>query len=319
MQVRKRSHLCLRDILKHFQLVPTLSPLLASASEAITNVFVRFLLLAGGSNESISEASGTARNVLRILEALKICLPYMSSKSTTNILERFKSLLTLKQRLVTIPITDGLKALCLHPGAEISAEILLDLLCSLASSGSPEDSSADSMTLTIRLLDIGMKRVYSLNRQICVVKLPLVFNALKGYTLPCSVLLLLFMEGIKKFLTRLYDFNVYLSFFVLDCVNFVMSDFLTSGHEEALVAAVTTLKSLIHSCIDENLIKQGVDQITANANSATRKSGPTVIEKVCAAIESLLDYHYEAVWDMSFQIVSAMFEKLGWCTWVILA
>lgn len=180
MQVRKRSHLCLRDILKYFQSVPTLSPLQASASEAISNVFVRFLLLAGGSNENISDASQTARDVLRILDALKICLPYMSSKSMTNVLERFKSLLTLRQRVVTVPITDGLNALCLHSGAEISAEILLDLLCSLASSGSPEDSSADSMTLTARLLDTGMKRVYSLNREICVVKLPLVFSALKG-------------------------------------------------------------------------------------------------------------------------------------------
>lgn len=93
---------------------------------------------------------------------------------------------------------------------------------------------------------------------------------------------------------------------------------MASGHEEALAAAVATLKSLIHSCIDENLIKQGVDQITASANSAERKSGPTVIEKICATIESLLDYQYEAVWDISFQIVSTMFEKLGSCTWVIL-
>lgn len=266
-KVRKRSHLCLRDVLKYFQLVPELSPLLASASEAITNVFLRFLLLAGGSNENISGASETARDVLRILDALKICLPYMSSKSTANVLERFKSLLTLREDIVTRPITDGLNALCLHSGAEISAEILLDLLCSLASSGSPNESSADSMTFTARLLDTGMKRVYSLNRQICVVKIPLVFNALK--------------------------------------------DVMASGHEEALAAAVATLKSLIHSCIDENLIKQGVDQITASANSAERKSGPTVIEKICATIESLLDYQYEAVWDISFQIVSTMFEKLG--------
>lgn len=266
-KVMKQSHICLRNVLKYFQLVPALSPLLASASEAITNVFVRFLLLAGGSNENISAASETARDVLRILDALKICLPYMSSKSITNVLERFKSLLTLRQRVVTRPITDGLNALCLHSGAEISAEILLDLLCSLATSGSLNESSADSMMFTARLLDTGMKRVYSLNRQICVVKLPLVFNALK--------------------------------------------DVLASEHEEALVAAVATLKSLIHTCIDENLIKQGVDRITASSNSGTGKSGPTVIEKVCATIASLLDYQYEAVWDMSFQIVSTMFEKLG--------
>ena len=85
-----------------------------------------------------------------------------------------------------------------------------------------------------------------------------------------------------------------------------------------MVAAVTTLKSLIHSCIDETMIKQGVEQITASASSVIRKSGPTLIEKICATIESLLDYHYEAVWDMSFQIVSTMFEKLGSYTWAIL-
>lgn len=71
------------------------------------------------------------------------------------------------------------------------------------------------------------------------------------------------------------------------------------------------LKSLITNCIDEILIKQGVDQIKTNKNADGRKSGPTVIEKVCATIESLLDYHYSAVWDTVFQVVSTMFDKLG--------
>lgn len=98
----------------------------------------------------------------------------------------------------------------------------------------------------------------------------------------------------------------------------LQSDVLTSGHEEALVAAVAACKSLIHSCIDESLVKQCVDQVIMGANSATRKSGPTVVEKVCVTIESLLDYHHEAVWDMSFQIVSTMFDKLGNCSTVLL-
>lgn len=86
---------------------------------------------------------------------------------------------------------------------------------------------------------------------------------------------------------------------------------MASEHEEALVAAVITFKSLIHACIDENLIQQGVDQITANINVTSRKSGPTVIEKVCVTIESVLSYHYAEVWDKSFQIVSTIFDKLG--------
>ncbi|CAA0821517.1 ARM repeat superfamily protein [Striga hermonthica] len=263
-KVRKQSHLCLRETLEYFHLVP---PLVAPASESITNAFERFLLIAGGSNATASEGPKAAQEVLYILDALKACLPYMSSKSSTNILKYFKSLLELRHPIVTRRIADGLNALCLHAVGEISAEILTELLCSLITSVSPHESSADGMTFTARLLDTGMKRVYFLNRQICVVKLPLVFNALK--------------------------------------------DILASEHEEASVAAVATFKSLIQSCIDESLIKQGVDQITVNADAATRQTSPTVIEKICATVESLLDYHYEPVWDMSFQVVSTLFDKLG--------
>lgn len=91
----------------------------------------------------------------------------------------------------------------------------------------------------------------------------------------------------------------------------LLADILASEHEEAIFAATQALKNSINSCIDESLIKQGVDQITINKNAETRKCGPTVIEKVCAIIESLLDYHYSAVWDMVFQVVSTLFDKLG--------
>lgn len=82
-----------------------------------------------------------------------------------------------------------------------------------------------------------------------------------------------------------------------------------SEHEEAIFAATEAFKTLINGCIDECLIKQGVDQIINSKED--RKAGPTIIEKVCVTIESLLDYHYSAVWNMAFQVVSAMFDKLG--------
>ena len=90
-----------------------------------------------------------------------------------------------------------------------------------------------------------------------------------------------------------------------------VADVLASEHEEALHAATEALKSLIHACIDVSLIKQGVNQITMNADMETRRSGPTIIEKLCATIKSLLDYRYSTVWDMSFQVISTMFNKLG--------
>lgn len=89
------------------------------------------------------------------------------------------------------------------------------------------------------------------------------------------------------------------------------ADIMASEHEEPLVAATEALKGLIHACIDESLIRQGVNQIKENSKVGSRTSGPTIIEKVCATVESLLDYRYGTVWDMSFQVVSTMFDKLG--------
>ncbi|GAA0164038.1 hypothetical protein LIER_19765 [Lithospermum erythrorhizon] len=261
VKVRKQSHSCLREVLQYFHQSPVLERLLGPASDSINKEFESSMLF--------SEPSKllSAKKILYILDALKLCLPSMSLISTTNILKHFKPLLELKQPLVTKRITDALGAICNHPAAKVSSEVLLDLLCSLAALLSAGESSADSMTFTARLLDVGMKRVYSLNRQICVVKLPLVFNAL--------------------------------------------SDVLASEHEESVVAAVGSFKSLINGCVDELVIKQGVDQFIKNNDAEARKLVPTVIGKVCATIESLLGYHYAAVWDMSFQVVSTMFDKLG--------
>ncbi|KAI8023198.1 RRP12-like protein [Camellia lanceoleosa] len=191
------------------------------------------------------------RDVLLSFQRTSVLAP--ASEAITSVFER--------------RITKSWNPLSLHPTVELSPEVLLDLLCSLGLSISANEMSVDDMTFTARLLDVGMKKIYSLNRQICIVKLPLIFNALR--------------------------------------------DILASEHEEALFAATEAFKSVIHACIDGTLIKQGVDQIIASVNVDTRKSRPTIIEKICATIENLLDYRYAMVWDMSFQVVSTMFDKLG--------
>ncbi|XP_058214149.1 uncharacterized protein LOC131325744 [Rhododendron vialii] len=262
-KVRRQAHMCLRDALYSFQGTGVLAP----ASEAITNILKRLVLLAGGSNASASEGPKGAQEILYVLDALKDCLPLLSLKFSTSILTYFKSLLELQQPVVSRRITNSLNALCLHPNSEVSPEVLLDLLCALGLSISANEMSADDMTFTGRLLDVGMSKIYALNRKICIVKLPLVFTAL--------------------------------------------GDVLAFEHEEALFAAKEAFKNLINACIDESLIKQGVDQIMTRANVDARKSGPTIIEKVCATIESLFDYRYAAVWDISFQVASTMFDKLG--------
>ncbi|KAK1418640.1 hypothetical protein QVD17_27785 [Tagetes erecta] len=262
VKVRRQAHVCLRDVLQAFQETSVLSP----ASEAIASTFERFLLLAGGSNTNPNPKEGSrAQEVLYVLDSLKDILPLMSVKFSTKILNYFKSLLALHQSAATRRITDALYLLCLQSTVDVSPDALVDLLCSLATSVSSNEMSGDNLTFTARLLDVGMKKVFSLNRQSCVVKLPVVFSA--------------------------------------------FTDILASEHEEPLLVAMEALKSLIYTCIDESLIKQGVDQI--RASGSVRKSAPTIIEKLCATVESLLDYSFAAVWDMSFQVVAAMFDKLG--------
>ncbi|GLT62846.1 hypothetical protein SLA2020_354490 [Shorea laevis] len=262
-KVRRQAHLYLRDVLQSFQGTSVLAP----ASEGITNVFERFLLLAGGSKADSSEGPKGAHEVLYVLDALKECLPLMSMKYMTTILKYYKTLMELRQPLVDKRITDSLYVVCSHPTKEVSADAMLELLCSVALSVSTDEKSAVSLTFNARLLSVGMIKIYSLNRQICVIKLPIIFNALK--------------------------------------------EILASEHEEAIYAAMEAFKNLINACVDETLIKQGVDQII-NTNVDARKSGPTIIEKLCVTIESLLDYHYSAVWDVAFKVISAMFEKLGY-------
>ncbi|XP_062091199.1 uncharacterized protein LOC133797338 [Humulus lupulus] len=263
-KVRRQVQLCLRHVLENFRG----KSLGAQASEGLSVLFKRFLLFAMDSNPNSSDGPKGALEVLHVLDALKDCLPLMSTKYTTEILEHLKPLLAVHQPILTKRITDCLLLLCLNPDSEVSSKTLLDVLCSLALSVTSNQNSVDAMTFTARLLDAGMVKVYSCNRQLCIVKLPVVFNALR--------------------------------------------DILASEHEEATHAAVTTLKNLIHKCIDESLINEGVDEIKVMSLSmVSRKSGPTIIEKVCSTIESLLGYHYFAVWDLSFQVISSLFDKLG--------
>ncbi|CAL9039285.1 unnamed protein product [Musa banksii] len=270
--VRKECHSCLSGVLRSFQNLAVLMP----ASEDITAIFERFLLLAGGSSadSSPSDCSRGAMQVLYIFNAMKDCLPLMAAKHMNTILKYCNRLLELQQLIVTRCIMEILHALCSSPTVELSPELLQNLFCSLALSVSDNEKSPDQMASTARLLYVGTRKIYDLNKQICIVTLPVIFNAL--------------------------------------------GDILASEHEEAMFSAIEALKGLIRACVDESLIEQGVDQIKTT-DGELRKSGPTVIEKICATIEGFLGYRYNAVWDMSFQVLSTAFSQLGESSYYLMA
>ncbi|KAJ4816277.1 RRP12-like protein [Rhynchospora pubera] len=261
--VRMQSHTCLRDILQSFQNLNILVP----ASEAITSAFERFLLLAGGStpqDQTEGEPRG-AMQVLYMLGALKECLPLMAPKPSNVILKYLKTLLDLHQPVVTKAVVEILQVICVRDTNGVNPAILLDILCAIGLSVPVEEKRGDQLAAVARLLYLGTKKVYNLNKEMTVMKLPLIFNSL--------------------------------------------GDILASEHEEALHAAFEGSTALIESCIDDDLINQGVMQTKSRKQGV--KSGPTSIEKICSTFEGLLGIQYSAVWDLSFQILSVAFDTLG--------
>ena len=160
------------------------SPILALASEEIKAVFERFLLLAAGSDPStaasIEGQGGNGWNIVYMLNNLQYTLPFMVPKQRNKILGYFKPLLELRHSIVTRNIMDILQSLCLNMDFEVAPEIFMDLLCLLANDALEKECSADSMASTARLLSAGTKKVYSINRQTCVIKLPVIMNVLGG-------------------------------------------------------------------------------------------------------------------------------------------
>lgn len=53
-----------------------------------------------------------------------------------------------------------------------------------------------------------------------------------------------------------------------------------------MFAATEALKGLISTCIDDNLISQAMDQIKLTSEGGTRRFGLTIVEKICAIVES---------------------------------
>lgn len=118
--------------------------------------------------------------MLYILSTLKECLALMSKKHIATLIEGFKVLMILRDPYITRPVIDSLSALCLNPTSEVPVEALVEVLSLAAGLFSGHETSADAMTFTARLLKVGMTRTFSLNRDLCVVKIPSVFNGLKG-------------------------------------------------------------------------------------------------------------------------------------------
>jgi ribosomal RNA-processing protein 12 len=160
---------------------------LVPASEAIASVFERFLLLAGGSSDgnkgSAAEGPKGAKEVICILNALKCCLHLMASKPSNTIVKYFRPLLDLHQPILTRNILEILHVVADSPTVQLKPDVLLDLMCSLGVSVSTERKSGDELASIARLLNVGTRKVYSQNKSIFVVKLPLIFTSLGGWLL----------------------------------------------------------------------------------------------------------------------------------------
>nr|XP_011460757.1 PREDICTED: uncharacterized protein LOC101314224 [Fragaria vesca subsp. vesca] len=256
-EVRKQARLIVYDTLQSFVATPLL---LGPAIKTIMDLFMNYYPIRPTSDGVISlKAEDT-------LDLVIVCLGVMSTEDRTAVLVYLKELLELNHTDLTGIITDALHRLFLNPSLpDVPVELLLELICSICLSVS-QHKTKYIMKKVAGLLNSGVPKIYSLNKQICKTKLPVVFNAL-----------IVLLEQSEE-----------------------VTDVLEAGN---------AFKCLI-AYIDDSLIKQGVDSTLKNANMDDgSQSQPTLIEKLCATFQKLLSYPTEL--RLVFEIVSAMFEKLG--------
>ncbi|KAL6224264.1 hypothetical protein ACLB2K_003119 [Fragaria x ananassa] len=256
-EVRKQARLIVYDTLQSFVATPLL---LGPATKTIMDLFMNKYPIRPTSDGRISlKARDTFDLVI-------VCLGVMSIKDRTAVLIYLKELLELHHTNLTRLITDALHRLFLNPSLpDVPLELLLELIGSICLSISQHKTKYIPETVA-NLLIIGVPKIYSLNKQICKTKLPIVFDAL-----------IVLLEQ--------------------------------SEEETDVLEAGNAFKCLI-AYIDDSLIKQGVDHTLMNANMDDgSQSEPTLIEKLCGTFQKLLSY--PAVLRLVFEIVSAMFEKLG--------
>ncbi|KAG8072653.1 hypothetical protein GUJ93_ZPchr0006g45349 [Zizania palustris] len=108
---------------------------------------------------------------------------------------------------------------------------------------------------------------------------------------------------------KIYNQNKNICVAKLPLVFTSLGDILASEFEEARFSTVEAFKCLIENCIDENMILHGITQIKSRHQGI--RSDPTIIEKICATLEILLNVRYSYVWDKSFQVISMAFDRFG--------
>ncbi|KAL6226791.1 hypothetical protein ACLB2K_000752 [Fragaria x ananassa] len=256
-EVRKQARLIVYDTLQSFVATPLL---LGPATKTIMDLFMNKYPIRPTSDGLISLK---ARDTL---DLVIVCLGVMSIEDRTAVLVYLKEFWELHHTNLTRLITDALHRLFLNPSLpDVPLELLLELIGSICLSISQHKTKYIPETVA-NLLIIGVPKIYSLNKQICITKLPIVFDAL-----------IVLLEQSEE-----------------------VTDVLEAGN---------AFKCLI-AYVDDSLIKQGVDSTLKNANMDDgSQSQPTLIEKLCATFQKLLSYPTEL--RLVFEIVSAMFEKLG--------
>ncbi|MCO5571960.1 hypothetical protein L7F22_025711 [Adiantum nelumboides] len=182
-KVRKRAHECTADALRRCQNSASLS----MASEAVVSLFESSFLALSQSKKSNSgdKALGKSGNtvalqILHLLNALKLILPLLSGKSIGKVLTIFKKLLDLEQPFLSRQIFNTLQPLCTDLNAEIPAMALSNVLERLAVMILEEKKAGDESMVAARVLVKGMEKLYSLDKQFCVLKLPSAFQSLAG-------------------------------------------------------------------------------------------------------------------------------------------
>jgi len=268
-KVRKRAHLCLEEILRSYQG----SSVLVKASEGVEKLFEQFLLIAGGSNSvgTIGKPQVASNGANGAMEVV-------------HILNALKVILPLLSRKVISKLLPHFQLLLQLRQPFLTSHIMsaLHALCISPTAELPASGLADLLGW------------------LCLV----VFDDQKS-----GDVIMFAARVLQHGMGKVHDLDQSLCADKLPVIFHSLAGVLAFQHEEAIYGASEALQHLIQNCIDEDMIKQGVNQL--NLHGAKRKSEPAPIERICTTAESLLGHEYNTAWDIALKVISTLFEKLG--------
>ena len=273
----------------------------STASGALFGAFFDSVLRGGASKDQIA--------ILHIAPLVKQVLPLLPLSSIETVVDRVLKVTSLGQPLMTVFAYSSLAMLLESPRAKLSSRFVqttLEALRGLA----PSPDDVNTAPEYSYLLAAGMTRLASMERIRMGLQpdVPLVFprEGIRSFALTAAANQNTLLDTTTSTLTPLTGVCEQLPFAVNSLISNFETDQISVHHATANALAVTLV-----TCVDGAIVNEACQWKSSHPITPSDASSAPALIKVAYAIDSILQFRFQASWSISLPIVAILFRLLG--------